>query len=214
MKPLILTLAILLASSAFAAPNPAPAPAPTQGLKPIRQANAHVTINKMTWSANPDPRLQIDRVCEIDIATPVFDARGSTSYYSELGAGSCQGFVKQTAVAVTVNSGIFLSNDHDPLDHRDRKLFHANLWLSDGAQGGGQLNTPYTGSGVSAWSHDLNTRTLGLDLSPAVNWICVTQGGQTQPFPKEMSMRTSDANEPDCAPTLDEWFIATVEFQD
>jgi hypothetical protein len=116
-------------------------------------------------------------------------------------------------VVVHLYSSISISNRNTPSDATDRKYFASGLWV--GTQAGVPLPPgDFSAQGVSAWSHDLNLKSMGLDLSPQVVWLC--QDFKEEPFPQSYSKKIAikEDNSPRCTPSLNEWFNASVEFVD
>ena len=203
----------------------APARADVPELKPVRDAKVRVAITKYTWLTAPNPSTQADRVCELEFSIPVFDARGTVGgWYYNLASQHCMSTVDSNPVKVWLNAAILLTDKNDPIDHSDRKYFHANMNVGRPDPAGGAIPLPGLASGMSAWSRDVTAKTLGLDLEPSQNWICLQpEPGHEVPFPDpklsgrvqtKSKFKINDNGPINCTPSMNEWFSASVEFVD
>ncbi len=210
---------VLLAT--FAAVSTARADVPE--LKPVRNAKARVAVTKYTWLTSPNPSVKVDRVCETEFSIPVFDARGMVDgWYYTTASQDCLSEVGGQPAKIALNAAILLTDRNDPIDHSDRKYFNANMSVGRPDGTGGAAPIMGLGSGNGAWSRDINAKTLGLDLEPSQNWICLQRGPVEEvPFPDpklspryqtKSKMKNNDPGS--CSPALNEWFSASVEFED
>ncbi len=192
---------VLVSSVVRAQADPSPAPTPVE-LKPIRMAKGHIWITKTVYTATPTGANETTSlIAESDLDVPVLDLRphqGGNWYFMQ-GMAKFTSQVSGQPITLQVRSAITLEIPQPSAGGRqERKGYFAALDVTPNGQPG--TNTSLSAR-TSAWSTDLSLRTLGLDMEPALDYVC--------PKPKP-----GDSAPTFCKPSLNEYFRASIEITD
>lgn len=164
-------------------------------IKPVRMGKARFIVSKNTVSKTPDGKgYQWDStpVCDQSIEVPVFDLRGLKDYwYSYNSTGSCVVAMEGKQRKLFFGGGVVIAETNMvPGQKFETKSFVASAGLEPIKS---PTLDPEDVLASSAWTRDLNLRSMGLSF------------GQTMP---------SNCTANDCTPALGEYVQINVEIED